>query len=219
MSRHPRNWDRNWEWKGARQAAPLLLLLLTGCGDDRPYSGPPPGGDRPAQAAPADTPLAAAPADSAPTDSVPTGPPDPLVGDGVQTPPDPLVGRDPLLGHDPLQGRAMPTEHSHWLQCRVLHDARVTVLLNGQRYKSYSGAVLGDDITMSLRRGLNTVTFVYQPNGEGAAADLEIVESEHHPPIAPLVTFRSTPGPATGGDTAGGATGKPVTQTFPFVAN
>jgi len=111
----------------------------------------------------------------------------------------------------------MPTAHSHWLRGR-LRDARVTVLLNGVRHGSFSG-VLDQDITMKLRRGVNTVTFIYQPSAAGSAADLEVVESEHHPPIAPLVTFHSTSVRAEIGDTPGGDAWKPVTKTFPFVAN
>ncbi len=185
---------------------PLALLLLTGCGDDRPYTPPPPRPPRQAQAAPADRPSAAAPAFS-----TPTGPPDPLVGDAK---PD---SSDPLMGHDPLQGRAMPTAHSHWLRGR-LRDARVTVLLNGVRHGSFSG-ILDQDITMKLRQGVNTVTFIYQPDTAGAAADLEIVESEHHPPIAPLVTFHSESILGINGDTPGRDAPQPVTKTFPFVAN
>jgi hypothetical protein len=111
----------------------------------------------------------------------------------------------------------MPTAHSHWLRGR-LRDARVTVLLNGVRHGSFSG-VLDQNITMKLRRGVNRVTFVYQPRGPGAAADLEIVEGEHHPSIAPLVTFHSEAVPASGGATPGGDAPKPVAQPFTFVAN
>ena len=118
---------------------------------------------------------------------------------------------DPLLGYDPLQGRAMPTAHSHWLRGR-LRDARVTVLLNGIQHGSYSGRI-DQDITMKLRRGANTVTFVYQPTTPSAGADLELVESEHHPDIAPLVTFHE------GANAGAGRSGsEPVTRTFPFVA-
>ena len=207
MSRLPQNWGR--------AGLPLFLLLLTGCGSDRPYTAPPRLPHQ-AQAAPTDAPLAETPPADAPADATPAGLPDPLVGDAGQAPPDPLVGHDPLLGHDPLQGRAMPTTHSHWLRGR-LRDARVTVLLNGVRHGSFSG-VLDQDITMKLRAGANTVTFVYQPQGPGSSADLEIVESEHHPPIAPLVTFHSASG-AAGGDGVNGDATKPVTQTFPFVAH
>ena len=192
-------------WKRARQAAPLLLLLLAGCDSDRPYSGPPPGPPPQAQAAPAG-PLGATPGAS--TSSTPT---DPLLGDTKPVP------SDPLLGQDPLQGRGVPTAHGHWLRGR-LHDARVTVLLNGVQHGSFSG-VLDQDITMKLRRGANTVTFVYQPQGLDSAADLEIVESEHDPPIAPLVTFHSTSVSAVSSDALGSEALKPVTQTFPFTAN
>jgi len=176
----------------------LPLLLLTGCGNDQPYSGP----TGPPHKAKAVAPVTAAP---------PSRPTDPLVGDAA---PD---SSDPLLGHDPLQGRAMPTAHSHWLRGR-LRDAHVMVLLNGVRYRSFSG-VLDQDITMQLRQGANTVTFVYQPNATGAAADLEIVESEHHPAIAPLVTFRSAAVPTGSRPAPGEDVWRPVTKTFPFVAN
>lgn len=220
MSSPPQNMSsplQNWG-RGGLCLALLLpsVFLLTGCGDDRPYTAPPPRPPRQVQAAPVNTPLA-----SAPTGPTPSGPPDPLMGSAGQS--DPLLGdakpdsSDPLMGHDPLQGRAMPTAHSHWLRGR-LRDARVTVLLNGVRHGSFSG-VLDQDITMKLRRGVNTVTFIYQPNAAGSAADLEIVESEHHPPIAPLVTFHSESGPAASEDTSGGNALKPVTKTLPFVAN
>ena len=186
-------------FRGQGQALPLLLLLLTGCGDDRPYSGPPPGAPRQARTRPAAPPVIAAP--TAPA----AGQMDPLVGDMRPNAPDPLVGQDPL------QGRAIPTAHSHWLRGR-LRDARVTVLLNGVQHGSYSG-LIDQDITMKLRRGANTVTFVYQPTAPGAAADLEVVESEHHPDIAPLVTFHGGAGGMQSGDEP-----KAVTQTFPFVA-
>jgi len=181
----------------------LPLLLLTGCGDDRPYTPPPPGAPHPARAVPADT----APVEPPLVEPI-NGPADPLMGDAKPATP------DPLLGNDPLQGRAMPTAHSHWLRGR-LRDAQVTVLLNGIQQGEYSGRI-DKDITMKLRRGANTVTFVYQPTAPGAAADLELVESEHHPAIAPLVTFHEG---ANAGPGAGGAdAAKPVTQTFPFVA-
>ena len=190
-----------------RAGLSLFLLLLTGCGNDRPYSGPPPRPPRPAQATPGNVPLT-----SPPDAAKPPGPPDPLIGDAGQTPADPLAGKDPLIGQDPLQGRGMPTVHSHWLRGR-LRGGRVTVLLNGVRHGSFSG-VLDQDITMKLREGANTVTFVFQPQGPGSAADLEIVEGEHHPPIAPLVTFHG----GAGGDAVTGDAMKPVTQTFPFQA-
>ena len=122
------------------------------------------------------------------------------------------------MGNASLTGRTMPTQHSHWLQGR-LHDAQVTVLLNGVRYGSFGGVLSHEDITMRLRQGANTVTFVYQPRSAAAAAALEIVEGEHHPPLAPLVTFRSQSNPQTVGSTVNGDPLKPVTQAFPFIAN
>ena len=204
----------------ARQAVPLLLIALTGC-TGHPYVGPPP---RPTPRPPAQTASANTPLASARSDSNPNGPAsDPLIGDTRQPIPDPLMGdtkpaqSDPLIGADPLPGPGMPTDHSHWLRGR-LRGARVTMLLNGIRYGSFSGSP-DQDITMNLRQGANTVTFLYQPQGPGSSADLEIVEGEHHPPLAPLATFRSAPTPAGGGDTPDGGEMKTETKTSFFMAN
>ncbi len=184
---------RSWGMGGC------LLFLLAGCGPDRPYTGTPTG------PAPASTfPLKIA--SDAPA---PSSLPDPLLSGSNGSSPS---SADPLLSHDPLLGRAMPTAHSHWLRGR-LRDARVTVLLNGIRHGSFSG-VLDQDITMKLRAGVNTVTFLYAPASANAAANLEIVESEHHPPIAPLVTFNSASNSAPNGTEL-----KPQTKTFTFMAN
>ncbi len=104
----------------------------------------------------------------------------------------------------------MPTEHSHWLR-GYLRNARLTVRLNSARQGTYYGLV-DRDITMQLRKGINTVTFIYQPTSTNSAAQLQIVESEHHPPIAPLATFLSPP-PSNDGKL------QPLTQTFRFIAN
>jgi len=114
-----------------------------------------------------------------------------------------------LLSQDPMGGPKMPTDHSHWLRGR-LRGAHVTVLLNGIRQGSYFSLV-DQDITMRLRKGVNSVTFVYLPDAPTASAQMEVVESEHTPPISPLVTFLSPPAPSDGKIT-------PVTQTFSFVA-
>ncbi len=64
---------------------------------------------------------------------------------------------------------------------------------------------------MRMHKGLNTVTFTYQPLVSTASANLNILESEHDPPIAPLASFRtSLP--------ASGDTESPITQTFTFIA-
>ncbi len=187
---------RRGKFRGQGQALPLLLLLLTGCGDDHPYTEPPPAPPQ-AQAAP----TSIFPDSAAPTASAPT---DPLIGSGSQVPADPLIGRDPL------QGPAMPTAHSHWLRGHV-RDGHVTALLNGIRYQSFAGAV-DQDITMRLRSGINTVTFVYQPNAAGSSADMEVLESEHDPPIPPLVTFHAAGAMDIDQQT-------PVTKTFTFMAH
>lgn len=85
----------------------------------------------------------------------------------------------------------MPTEHSHWLRGRV-RDARLTVLLNGVRQGEYAG-VVDQDITMKLRRGVNSVSFVFAPRRADASAQMDLVESEHNPPLPPLVRFQSAP--------------------------
>ncbi len=217
----------------------LAALLLAGCGDDKPSTDPDGDGPDASSAAPPPRPLGAAmpPVARPASDPLLSGgggisTADPLAPEGgaasggaagsgpAQTDPlagrDPLVGADPLAGSDPLQGRAMPTEHSHWLRGRV-QGGRVTVLLNGIRDSEYEGFV-DRDITMKLRRGVNTVSFVYTPRSAGAFAQMDLLESEHTPPIAPLASFQSR-GAGTGGigDGAAGG-GKPVTQRFTFVA-
>ncbi len=197
-------------------ALPLLglSLLLTGCGADRPaadsqpaaYFSPPP--------APAATPSAdAAPAaaldpltTSASSDPMTTSTSDPLIGD-TNGP-----AKDPLAGNDPFNRSKMPTEHSHWLQ-GVIQNARMQVSLNGIRLGDFSGFV-DRDITMYLRTGINTIAFTYQPNSPQSSATLYVMESEHTPPIPPLVTFASVPVSAL---TATG-TPKPQTQMFTFTA-
>lgn len=178
----------------------LFLLLLTGCGDDRPTAAM-----RPviSPAAPAESPAPIA--DAAPASDA-ANTPDPLLGSSGANPPP----ADPLLSNDPLQGPKMPTAHSHWLRGH-LRSAHVTVLLNGAREGLYYG-VVDRDITMKLRAGINAVTFVYQPTNATSSAEMEVLESEHHPPIPPLVTFQSPPAPEDGKLT-------PVTQTFTFMAN
>ena len=197
---------------GRRLALFLPLVLLTGCGSDLPVEGPPPDQPRPYEA---DRPVA--PDDPTPTDSGGGGTPDPLVGDAGEQKEDPLMRHDPMLANDPMEGRGMPTQHSHWLRGR-LRNAQVTVLLNGVWYGSFSGTV-DRDITMSLRRGTNTVTFECQPGTGGATGDLEVVESEHQPPISPLATFHIKAGSDAGLGTTTAEPVKPITQTSPFTAN
>lgn len=188
-------------------------LILSGCGDDKPYSGPDPNQAGSSYSAPA--PLTAA----SPTPALPSD--DPLVsGSGGISTADPLLPRDtpaqtdPLASSDPLKGQAMPTEHSHWLRGRV-QNARLTVLLNGIREGDYDGLV-DRDITMKLRRGINTVSFVYTPQSARSSAQMDLLESEHHPPVAPLASFQSLP--QTDGETAELRL-KPATQRFTFFAH
>ncbi len=183
-------------------------LLLAGCGPDRPAYAPP----RPPSAPQAArTPLIATDAPSGDGDALDGGG-DPLAGKSSSRTDDPLLGEnggkpstpDPLAGGDALAGPQMPTQHSHWLRGR-LHAARMTVLLNGVRQPALP-SVIDQDITMRLRAGVNTVTFDYQPQGTESSATIEVVEGEHTPEIAPLVTFRPASAPV------------PSTQTFTFVA-
>ena len=177
-----------------------LLLVLTGCGNDRPQTGP----DGPPPAPPTTPGPAEAPA-TAPAKSDPAT--DALLGGAGAN----KTSSDPLLSQDPLGGPKMPTDHSHWLRGR-LRDAHVTVLFNGVRQGSYFSLV-DQDVTMQLRKGVNSVTFEYQPDSPTASAQMEVLESEHDPPIPPLVTFLSPPAPSDGKPVP------PVTQTFTFVAD
>lgn len=195
-----------------KRALPLLglVLLLTGCGPDRPV--------------PETQPHAYAPPPSAafaPTDAAPSAPDDPLTAsasDSTTSTADPLIGdaggpaKDPLAGGDPLKGLKMPTDHSHWLRGHV-RGGHVLVSLNGIRLGDFSGLV-DRDITMRLRAGINTVAFTFQPDSMQSAATLDVLESEHTPPIPPLATFDAAPASAL---TATGRP-KPQTQTFTFTA-
>ncbi len=190
--------------KTMQQAAPLLLILLTGCGNDRPVYGPPPATPPDVQTAPSTGPEASAPS-TGPEASASSPPADPLAGDAGAGQP-----TDPFLASDPFQGKPMPTQHSHWLRGYV-RNAHLTVFLNSMRLGTFYGP-LDRDITMRLRKGSNSVTFIYQPGAANSATLLEIVEGEHDPPIAPLVSFQ--PAPA-----AGDGQGKPLTKIFRFIAN
>lgn len=110
----------------------------------------------------------------------------------------------------------MPTQHSHWLRGGIF-NARVKVRVNGLFLGEY-GAPVDKDITMRLRAGVNTVTFAYKPLSPTASARLDVLESEHDPPIPPLASFRS-PMPDEGAAPAP-ASGSPqvLTQTFSFMA-
>ncbi len=191
------------------------MVLLSGCGDDKPYSRPPPGSGKAAQPTVPPSPLAAAPPPAAQTPPL-------LSGSGSADNPllsspggNPLTQNNPLASGNPLHGPAMPTDHSHWLRGQV-RDARLTVLLNGVRQGEYTG-VVDQDITMKLRRGVNSVSFVFAPRRADASAQMDLVESEHNPPIPPLVTFQSAPfqDAAISEDTSSPA---PAAQSFTFFA-
>lgn len=119
------------------------------------------------------------------TNVPPTGPPaTPRLdtdGDALTQTPDTLAGTTP--------GQHMPTQHSHWLRGPIF-NARVQVRVNGLFLGTFTSPQ-DRDITMKLRGGINTVTLAYTPLASTASAHLDILESEHAPPIPPLATFRS----------------------------
>ena len=94
---------------------------------------------------------------------------------------------DTLAGSMP--GQHMPTQHSHWLRGSIF-NARVQVRVNGLFLGTFTSPQ-DRDITMKLRGGINTMTLAYTPLTSTASAHLDILESEHDPPIPPLATFRS----------------------------
>ena len=172
----------------------LLLLSLTGCGNQD--LAPTPIDKDTGVYTPTSTPLPPA---------VAPAPADPLAGAGPLAPSDPLASSDPLAGDqsglptsvpiaaddDPLSSEPkMPTDHSHWLHGDI-SDAQVMVRLDGRPLGTFEGPV-DKDITMRLRRGMNTISFTYTPQGSLATARLQVLESEHDPPIPPLATFRNT---------------------------
>lgn len=189
------------------------MILFSGCGDERPAGRPPADSMGDGYSAPAQSAFAPIPPPTPASSSTR----DPLLSEpGAMPTADPLLGsdssanRDPLAQADPLRGRTMPTDHSHWLRGRI-QGARLTVLLNGVREGAYSG-VVDQDITMKLRRGVNTVSFLYEPRTADSSAQMSLLESEHDPPIPPLVSFQSTPQPF------GASEFKSTTQTASFFA-
>lgn len=206
--------------------AATAALLGSGCGDDRPVSGPPPSSGYSAPA-PASGPALSAPTSPAPdpllSGSGTISTRDPLLGHEAPTSgknaaqADPLLPANPLASDDPLRGQTMPTDHSHWLRGRV-QDARLTVLVNGVREGVYTG-VVDRDITRTLRRGVNSVSFVYTPRRADASARMDLLESEHDPPIAPLATFQSRPLPREAAISEEAVALKTTTQNITFFAH
>lgn len=171
-------------------AAILATLAAAGCGNGQPdyvsYAQPTALAERPAPPA-APSIAQVDPIQPAADDQDPLITPDPLAGGASDKFADPLIIQD-----DPLASTSdpkMPTDHSHWLTGQIF-NARVNISLNGILLGQYTG-VLDKDITMKLHSGVNTVTFKYHPENRSALARLNLLESEHTPPIPPLATFRS----------------------------
>lgn len=212
----------------------LAVVALAGCGDDghryddvRPYMQPG-SGPQPVAAAPAEVEAMADPAKPKEADTSSDMPPDPLVGeDSLADDADTLgsdaddAKTDDTPPPDPLASTSvpMPTQHSHWLR-GAISDALVSVSLNYVKMGDYY-TTIDKDITMSCRKGENTITFTYTPFDTSSFATIDVLESEHTPPIAPLATFDSTVDamPDATGINAGGSTPKSVTKTYEFVAN
>jgi hypothetical protein len=110
----------------------------------------------------------------------------------------------------------MPTQHSHWLRGAIA-GATVDVSVNHVKVGDFS-ATIDKDITMRCRKGYNTVTFTYTPFDRSAFADIDVLESEHNPPIAPLATFDSSVDAVPNATIVDDSTLKPVTKTFEFLA-
>ena len=116
-----------------------------------------------------------------------------------------------LADTDPMDSEPQArTDHPHWLRGGIF-NARVAVSLNGTPLGDFRAPV-DKDITLRLRRGVNTVAFAYVPQNDSSSAHLDVLESEHTPPIAPLASFRSP-------QITVGKPQKPVRQTFTFTAN
>lgn len=168
----------------------LIPLLLCGCGPDkgrdtREYDA----AQTTTQSAPkpllSDDP-SASPVASDSNDPM-EGSADPLSG---TDPGDAPETRDPMTGNLNGSGQIrMPTVHSHWLR-GIITEATVHVTANGTDLGTYSSAV-DKDITMRLRKGVNLIRFDYTPNDSNGSAHLDVLESEHMPPLPPLATFKA----------------------------
>ena len=190
-----------------------LVLLMTGCGNEERDVTFQPVKPEATTGAPAPPPAPPAFAPASPPASASDDPlavPDQLAS-GADAPAAKSEDAPALAPDDQLADAApkMPTDHSHWLRGGIF-NARVAISLNGLPLGEFR-APLDKDITMKLRRGVNTVTFAYAPRADTSSAHLDVLESEHTPPIAPLASFRS-PLPAVGKPQ------KPFTQTFTFLA-
>ncbi len=209
----------------------VSMTALAGC-DDAPqriaYNPPQGGGGVPTSStAP---PVFSTPPPPAPTDPLIAGT-DPLTGGG-----DPLTSHSNAAvsySHNPLtadvdpQGYAldkmpnaardallssprMSTGHSHWATGQVF-NATVTVTVNNVRLGVFNYP-FDRDITSRCHPGVNQVTFEYKPKTNTSSAHVNILESEHSPPIAPLVVFNS-PLSSTS------HVGKPILFKKLFIAN
>ena len=197
----------------------LAALLTAGCGADKPVED---GGQPQQQFYGSSHKSGITPAALAPTAST-AG--DPLVAadqlasgaDGVsKSASDASGGASSLDGGDLLgSGPKMPTQHSHWLTV-AQYDAHVTFQLNGVGLGGYAASG-PTDITMKCHPGLNTLTLVYEPLSARSWMNLLVEESEHDPPIQPLILFHQNPDMTHPGLDTGR---KPplLKKTFTFIA-
>jgi hypothetical protein len=180
----------------------LLVVLnattvLAGCSPDKPiYSDEGSPDRRPYSVAHKSRPIGApsttaSSAVSSDGTATTRGTPDYLTGDTSSKPED-SPNYSPLTDDakiDPLNPK-MPTIHSHWLRGGI-YSAQVKISLNHVVIGTFT-ANIDKDITMSCRRGFNTIEFEYKPTSESGYANLDVLESEHDPPIPPLTSFLSS---------------------------
>lgn len=192
---------------GLAIALGLSVLCVSGCADNPPQRGQiyttPPAPMPHLDPDPNDGPLGTDPNKQNTNDPLTDGGKDPLLGDtgshhdALLSGSDPS-GTDPLTVHtspDPLahpSQTTMPTAHSHWIRGSIV-NASVEIVLNGSHYGTFR-TFMDRDITMSLHKGINSITFIYTPQTSGSSTQLSVIEGEHVAPMPPLATFSVLPG-------------------------
>ncbi len=196
-----------------------LLLTLAGCGADNsrregvsnrfqtaqtPIVQTP--GDTPSDSGTSSVPPVALPAADAAPPAPGAGLDDPLTAgaDPLAEAPDPSKDAGSItsgIGETPADPGAHAAEveklkalkpgtiYPHWLHGNII-NGHVVVTLNGLRLGNYTGPV-DVDVGLKLNKGMNTITFDYQPETATAAATLDLLEVNHDPPIGPLASLRT----------------------------